>query len=416
MLRHVAPAGAPIEVMDLARWVRLGLSGSDAADSLRAAISSQFDVRHSFLTSTGRAGLTVLLKAMRRLVAADRDEVLVPSYTCYSVAASVVKAGLRPRIVDIELDSLDFRHDELEATNFEHVLAIVATNLYGLPNDMPALQRLARDRGVFLIDDAAQAMGASIGGRPSGSWGDAGLFSFDKGKNVSAIDGGVVVTNSEDVADAFRQELAGLSHQTSVASAVHIMKALLYSVMLRPTLYSVPASIPQLGLGKTVFTTDYPLALPDRTLVALALTMMQRLGDFTRHRVANATLLRERLAGLGCVHAITPRAGSHPVYLRLPVLFDTAASRNGAIAALNAVGIGATGSYPASLADVPELRGSLANRHVDAENGRHVASCIATLPTHPFVTATDIDRTVTAIADQTAGVGQARDILTPAQS
>ena len=87
--RHVAPAGAPIGVVDLARWAGLAVAGGDSMRHLEDAFKERFGVEHSFVTSTGRAGLTLLLRALRRL-AADRDEVILPTYTCYSVAASVV--------------------------------------------------------------------------------------------------------------------------------------------------------------------------------------------------------------------------------------------------------------------------------------------------------------------------------------
>jgi dTDP-4-amino-4,6-dideoxygalactose transaminase len=418
MLRRVPPAGAPMRVSDLVRWGVTAASTRDVSAALRAAICARFRVRHAFLTSTGRAGLTLLLRAMRRLAPPERDEVVVPSYTCYSVAASIVKAGLRPRLVDISPESLDYQPDELGAADFSRVLAVIATNLYGLPNDLPALSRLARDRNVFLIDDAAQAMGATVSAKSSGTWGDAGLFSFDKGKNVSAIDGGVLVTDSDEIADALAHEMAALSSPGASASVVHIVKALAYFAMLRPTLYGIPARIPQLGLGKTLFETDFPLAFPDRPLTALALTMMQRLDEFTRIRVANAASLMDGLAANAGVRQIVPCPDSQPAYVRLPILFPTPAARDAAVALLNAAGIGATGSYPGTIADLPELQQLFANSRPAAANARRIARCIATLPTHPFVTTADIRRTIAAIPVPSAVIarttsGEAR--LTVAQ-
>ncbi len=396
-LRHVAPAGAPIRLPDLARWAGLALGGSDVVESLQQAFRDRFEVRHSFLTSTGRAGLTLLLTAFRRLASNDRDEVILPSYTCFSVAASVVKAGLRPRIVDISPDTLDYDLEELQATDFTRVLAIVATNLYGLPNDLPAITAIARRHGVFTVDDAAQAMGASVGGRPSGTWGDAGLFSLDKGKNVSAIDGGVVVTSSDDVAGALREVMAGLPSPGTRESTMGVAKALVYFMMLRPWLYWIPNRIPQLELGKTVFTTEFPLELPSRSLVALARTMVPRLDEFTQARVANAGALLDVLATVSGIQTVTPTSGAVPVYLRLPILIADADARDETLRGLNAAGIGATGSYPASLADVPELRRHLAGTTL-AVGGRRVARHIVTLPTHAFVSASDVSRAGRAIA------------------
>ena len=391
LFRYLAPAGSPVTTGDLLRWCGTAFASTPARVALEQAIRDRFAVRHVSLTSTGRAGLTLLLRAMRRLADGTRDQVVVPSYTCYSVPASVVKAGLRPRIVDVSPHTLDYTPEALEQTDFSRVLAIVATNLYGLPNDLPALERVASHHGAFLIDDAAQALGATVGGRWSGTRGDAGLFSFDKGKNVSAIDGGILVTNSDALAAALREETAHLETPGAGASAVHVLKALAYFALLRPSLYGIPARIPQLGLGRTVYTTDFPLRQPDRVLVALGLTMLRRLDEFTSARRANAAAALAELRPIE-LDTIEPQAGTAPAYLRLPVLLAGEREQRAAIEALNAAGIGATRSYPASIADLPELRGQLADAGPVAKGGREIARRIVTLPTHPLITAADISR------------------------
>lgn len=394
MSRYIAPAGAPIGPADLGRWANAALAPGNVSQRLRDVLSARFGKGHYFLSSTGRAGMTLLLRAMRRLSPADRDEVVIPSYTCYSVAASAVKAGLKVRLVDIDPHTLDYAPAELARTDFRRVVALVATNLYGFPSDLPALSRLARGQGVFLIDDAAQAMGASVGGRPSGTWGDAGLFSFDKGKNVSAIDGGVVFTASEELAEALRMEWGGLPVPGAVATAVYLVKVLGYALMLRPQLYGIPARIPEIGLGRTVFTSEFPLSAPSAPQTVLVATMMPRLEAFTAARRANAEALLAGLASIRSLSTITPAAGSAPAYLRLPVLCATHASREASIVALTAAGIGATGSYPAALLDVPEVQRVMAGGSARGEGGRHVAHCILTLPTHPFVGGEDVSLAV----------------------
>lgn len=393
---YLAPAGAPIHALDLVRATGALLSGADVHRRLRERIAARFGVRHSVLTSTGRAGMTMLLRALARLAPAGRDEVVLPSYTCYSLAASTIKAGLKPRLVDVAPETLDYRADALAHTDTSRVLAMVATNLYGLPNDLPALSTFARERGVFLIDDAAQSMGASIAGRPSGTWGDAGLFSFDKGKPISAIDGGVVVTNSDAIADALDREAAELGHPAAWHGVVDLAKVIAYAGLLRPRLYWVPRRIPQLGLGQTVFTTDFPLDAPPAPLVALAAPGLDHLEPYVRARVATARALLERLRALPGLRTIEPHAHASPTYLRAPVLVVDPKMRSGLIGALDRAGIGATGSYPRSLGDVPELRGAFAGP-VSVDGGRYVADRVLTLPTHPFVTARDVQRIATVM-------------------
>jgi perosamine synthetase len=400
-LRHVAPAGSPIHAGDLLRWTGRMLSGRGHVDALRATVCETFGVAHCFPVSTGRAALTVLLQALARL-APDRREVVVPAYTCFSVPASIVKAGLTPRIVDIDPATLDFSAEALAAVDGGPVLAIIATNLFGMPNDLPALSQAARRLGAFLIDDAAQAMGASVGGRASGTWGDAGLYSLDKGKNISAIDGGLLVTGSADVAREIERGWRALGRPGAVTVTKDAAKVFAYAAMLPPAIYWIPRSIPQLGLGLTAFTMDFPLDEMPPLLASLALTMLPRLGDYNAQRVARAGRLIDQFAHVDGVRVPAPVAGASPVYLRLPLLVDDPARQAPLIEALNQQGIGATGSYPTSLADVEALGPHLTNPGEDVPGARYVAARIVTLPTHPYVDTRDLDRTVAVVRREAA--------------
>jgi dTDP-4-amino-4,6-dideoxygalactose transaminase len=151
--------------------------------------------------------------------------------------------------------------------------------------------------------------------------------------------------------------------------------------------------IPQLQLGKTVFDTDFSLGRPSRALVALASTMIGQLTEFTEARRANAASLSERLQA--APDLLFPRATtqSQPVYLRYPILLPDRGLRDSAIESLGRAGIGATGSYPLSLGDVPELRGRIATADSGYAGGQSVAARILTLPTHPYVTTRDLEVT-----------------------
>lgn len=389
-------------VADLLAASRRLMSGTDPSLSLKAELTRTAGVRYAHLVSTGRAAMTVILSTLReqsqttpRLVAgaadAGRDEVIIPSYTCFSVAASVVKAGLRPRIVDVDPLTMDFDRDRLARSDMRRVLAIVATNLYGTPSDLPLLAAFARASGAYLVDDAAQALGARVGTRPAGTWGHVGLYSFDKGKNVAAIDGGAIVTDSDALDAALQARVARLPAPPLPATCAGVVKALMYAALLRPQLYWIPNGIPQLGLGTTTYTTAFPLQSAARPLTALAAAMIGRLDDVTQARRRNAQALRRRLEDVAGIGLPAERPGVTAACLRLPVLAPDADAKRALIAALTAAGIGATGSYPTSLADVPELAGVLAGREEEAAGGRDLAARIVTLPTHPYVTPGDVE-------------------------
>jgi perosamine synthetase len=388
-LRYIAPAGAPVPLSALLSSIAAWIGRENAGHRLEQRLQTLLGVQSCVMVSTGRAGLTVLLRSLQRLSDTTRDEVLIPSYTCYSVAGSIMKAGLNVRLADIDPATLDFDYDRLRRSDMRRVLAVVATNLYGLPNDMLRLIDIARDRGSFVVDDAAQALGARVAGRWCGTLGDAGILSFDKGKNLSAIDGGAIVTDSRRIADVVAADTNRLP-APSVADQTHaLIKAAAYVTLLPPRLYWIPNSIPALGLGKTVYTTDYPVTRHPRWLSALALTMLARLSAYTAQRRANAERMRAAMSDVDSVETITPAAGTEPAYLRLPVLLRHREMRDAAVVALDRAGIGATGSYPTSIADVPALAGKIRGDDRDAAGGRDVANRIMTLPTHPFVTEHD---------------------------
>lgn len=394
--RHVAPAAAPIRVTDLARWVATLTRDRTPVVTLTRHVAARVDAKYCAATCTGRAAMTVVLRALKRARRDARDEVLIPSYTCYSVAAAVVRAGLRPHIVDISLQTLDFDWTRLQQVDTSRALAIVGTNLYGIPSDMPRLSKFARDRRLFLVDDAAQAFGATVGGRPSGSWGDAGIFSFDKGKNVSAIDGGLIVSNHDHVIRSLEVEMAELPPTPPARILAALVKLVGYVALVPPSLYWIPNSIPQLGLGQTIYDTSYAVERYSRPLAALGVTMLRRLDAFTAARLANAEAMRSRLAGLTTISFVQPPPGSNPVYLRFPLLAADRDARDAIVAALNDAGIGATASYPRSLADLPHLDAYPMDLAVPS-SGAAVADRIVTLPTHPLVGPRDIDRTVEVI-------------------
>jgi dTDP-4-amino-4,6-dideoxygalactose transaminase len=244
-------------------------------------------------------------------------------------------------------------------------------------------------------------MRATVGGKCSGTWGDAGLYSFDKGKNVAAIDGGVIVTASDRVSRAIAAEHEQLSAASMAESGSGVAKALVYAALLRPWLYWIPNSIPQLELGRTEFTTAFAIDRPSRALTSLAAAMMPRLDYFTEARTRNARALLEAISGLDGIRTVRPLTTANPVYLRLPILVSNPDLRRQILATLNERGIGATGSYPASLADVDGLQPSLANPAARADGGRQIARQIVTLPTHAFVTASDIERIAALLTDMT---------------
>jgi dTDP-4-amino-4,6-dideoxygalactose transaminase len=133
------------------------------------------------------------------------DEVVVPSFTFIATWLSVSQAGATPVPVEVDRATCNLDPALAEAALTERTRAIVAVHLYGQPADMDPLRALAESHGVRLIEDAAQAHGASYRGRRAGGLGEAAAFSFYPGKNLGALgDGGAVTTSDPELAERVR--------------------------------------------------------------------------------------------------------------------------------------------------------------------------------------------------------------------
>ena len=302
---QVAPAGTPIGLADLAGCLLDQLRQRDALEAFRTSIRSRYGSRYCLFVSTGRAALALILQAMRELAPGDRDEVIIPSYTCYSVPAAVARAGLKVRICDIDAETLDYDHAALERADFSRVLCVASANLYGIPNDLPRLRAIAGSRGAFVLDDAAQSMDARVNGEFSGTLGDVGIFSLDKGKNITTIDGGIIVTDREDLGALLQAKVAALPQPSAATRLVYFAKLIAYSIFLHPRLYWMPDSAPFLKLGTTMYPHDLAIEAYPEFLASVGDRLFRRIEELTSARIENARYLLGKLHDLEAVQLVS---------------------------------------------------------------------------------------------------------------
>ena len=151
-------------------------------------------VGHVIGVGNGTDAITI---AQRAMGIRPGDEVVVPSLTFYASAEAAVNAGARPVFCDVDPDTRNVTVDTVRAVMTPNTRAILAVDLFGLPAPIPELREL----GVPVLEDAAQAAGAGLGGRRAGSLADAATFSFYPSKNLGAFgDGGAVVTDDDEIA------------------------------------------------------------------------------------------------------------------------------------------------------------------------------------------------------------------------
>ncbi|WP_457580209.1 DegT/DnrJ/EryC1/StrS family aminotransferase [Ensifer canadensis] len=172
------------------------------AKDFEQRIAEYLGVRHAVAVSSGSAALHVAVIAAGIV---PGDKVLVPTHTFIGTVWGLIYAGAIPVFCDVEpgAGTIDVR--DAESKLDEKVKAIIPVHLYGQPADMAAVLEFARRHKLLVIEDVAQAIGARYDGQPLGSLGDFGCFSFYPGKNLGAAgEGGLVVTNDDQSADAMR--------------------------------------------------------------------------------------------------------------------------------------------------------------------------------------------------------------------
>jgi dTDP-4-amino-4,6-dideoxygalactose transaminase len=181
------------EVVDSGRFI-LGPLVSEAESSLAARVGAA----HGIGVANGTDALVIALQA---LGLEPGDEVICPAYTFYATAEAIVQAGGVPVFADVRADTLCLDPDAAAAAVTPRTRALLPVHLFGHPADAPALRAICERHGLFLLEDAAQAFGASLGGMPCGAFGDAATFSFFPTKNLPAFGDGGLITTSDAAVD-----------------------------------------------------------------------------------------------------------------------------------------------------------------------------------------------------------------------
>ncbi len=164
-------------------------------------MSASVGRKHGIAVSNGTAALEVAVQA---LGIGEGDEVIMPTFTIISCAMAVTKLGAVPVLVDSDLYTWNMKVDEIEAKITDKTKAIMMVHLYGLPVEIDAILALAKKYHLKVIEDAAEMHGQTYKEKPCGSFGDISTFSFYPNKHITTGEGGMVVTDDEELAERCR--------------------------------------------------------------------------------------------------------------------------------------------------------------------------------------------------------------------
>lgn len=184
-----------LEVLNSGLW---GGTGRVKLPIVEERFAKLHGAKHAVTVVNGTVAITVALKAAG---VEPGDEVIVPPYTFYATAAAPLMYGAIPVFADVDPKTLMLDPASVEERITPRTKAIIPVHLGGAMADMDALTAIAKRHGLVVIEDAAQAVGAMWNHKGAGSIGDLGTFSFQSSKNVNAGEGGIILTNSDEMAD-----------------------------------------------------------------------------------------------------------------------------------------------------------------------------------------------------------------------
>jgi dTDP-4-amino-4,6-dideoxygalactose transaminase len=244
--------------------------------------------------------------------------------------------------------------------------AVVVAHLYGLPTDLAELNRLAAAAGAIVIEDAAQAAGASVRGRPAGSQASVSVLSFGRGKGLTGGNGGALLAMDEQ-GERLLDRIKQRNHLGTARRGWRELAAVSAQWLLqRPGLYGIPSALPFLHLGETIYRTPQPVRAPASVVCPLISASWTAADREVRVRRRNAERLLAALQWQLAFQMISIPETVHPGYLRLPVLASPVAARAKALCDLERFGSrclnnGGDQAFPGS---------------------RFLATRLCTLPTH----------------------------------
>jgi dTDP-4-amino-4,6-dideoxygalactose transaminase len=355
---HIPSARPHIGEAEIEAAVRVLRSGMVVQGPEVAAFEAEFsaivDGRHCVAVNSGTSALHMTLLA---LGFGPGDEVIVPSFSFAATANAVRLVGARPVFVDIEPDTFNIDPAAVEAAITSRTVAVMPVHLYGQTAAMDRIVPLAAKHGIAVVEDAAQAHGATLFGQPAGAFGIAGCFSFYPTKNMHSLEGGMITTPDATLARTLRL-LRNQGMEQRYANEI---------------------------VGANVRLTD--------VAAAVGRVQLGQLAAWTEQRQANAKFLDAHITEM-----VTPAVadGAHHVYHQYTVRVH--GDRDAAQRALTERGVGSAVYYPTP---IHRLRPFLTeDGQVDPawdlpETDRAAAEVLS-LPVFPTLTPAELERVAEA--------------------
>jgi len=328
------------------------LAQSKEVSEFEDSFSDFVEGRYCIAVNSGTSALHTIFVS---LGIGPGDEVLVPNFTFAASANSVAITGAKVILVDVDIRTFTIDINDLVSKISSRSKAILVVHLYGLPGNMPEILKVSQERGLFVVEDAAQAHLAEIQAKRVGTFGVAAAFSFYPTKNMTSCEGGMIVTSEEYIRDfskkfrnqgmlkRYENEIVGLNYRMTEIHA------------------------------------------------AIGVRQLRKIVSWTQRRQDNAAYLSERLKNYVEVPFV-PEGYSH-VFHQYTIKVTN--NRETFIQKLWGHGIASDVYYPFLISDLPSFKSS--HLHNPFPVSRKLSETVLSLPVHPKLSTKDLKRVCHAV-------------------
>ncbi len=346
---------------------------------------------------SGTAALVVALTTLKQL--SPRRSVVIPAYTCPLVALAVAYCGLTPVLCDTRPDHFDLCPDSLAAVCNADTLAVLITHLGGRVAELEVTAGIVRGRGAYVIEDAAQSLGATWQGRPVGGFGDIGFYSLGVGKGLTIFGGGVLVAGQDELRRQLRATSAGIAPFSTRWELRRMLELAGYLGLYRPSGMGLAFGMSlrrRLKKGQLIeavgddCSANIPLHRVGAWRKAIGARALQRLPDFLEQTARQAEARKIRLAAIPGVTLMRDAPGGTGTWPFFMMLMPSQAARDHVLASLWQAGLGVGRLFIHALPDYPYL--SALFQTAEVPNARDFAARMFIITNSPWLRNQDFER------------------------
>lgn len=400
-----SPSFSPSEAWICATHL-MGMGGSEnLVEQFEHRFASYIGAKHGVMVPSARYGLFLLLNGLE---IGEGDEVIVPGLTYFAIPAMVELAGAKPVFADIGLNTHVLDPESFRAAITERTRAVIPTHLFGTPCDMDAINEIAAEHGIEVIEDCAQSTGARYKGKKVGSIGGHAYYTFGLTKNITTLSGAMVTTDNDEVANRIRTTINASGKADVWKAAKEAVTGCAMFVATHPLMYwwtVHPAIVFGNAMGKDPIHERF--GEEERTYdsvpesyknnaqalgiqAAVGLKQLDRIESLNGARIRNGRALDSGLAHVPGLGVPDYPEGSEPIYMSFVVHHP---NRDGLAAALRVRGVDTTTGYMNDLSDHPLFS---AHRRPCPNSAKAMAELLH-IPVHPNLRQAEVDHMIESV-------------------